>query len=53
MVRLTASSFVCTTPPKVKVIKPLFALVGHQPKDEVINPANASLSADLNDEIGL
>jgi hypothetical protein len=39
------------TPPKVKVNKPHFTLAGHQPKDTVIDPANASIAADLNDSI--
>jgi hypothetical protein len=51
IVRLGVSSFERTKPPKVKVWKPHFTLVGHQKKDETPNPANASLAADLNDSI--
>jgi hypothetical protein len=53
IVRLTTSSFERREPPKVKVWKPLFAIVGHQPRDEVIDPANASIAADMNDSVNL
>ena len=51
IVRLGTSSFERREPPKVKVWKPCFAIVGHQKKDDVIDPANASIAADLNDAI--
>jgi hypothetical protein len=51
IVRLTTSSFERREPPKVKVWKPCFAIVGHQKRDAVIDPANASTAADLNDSI--
>ena len=51
IVRLATSSFPRREPPKVKVWKPHFAIVGHQPKDTVIDPANASTAADLSDQI--
>jgi hypothetical protein len=51
IVRLGTSSFERREPPKVKVWKPCFAIVGHQKKDDIIDPANASIAADLNDAI--
>jgi hypothetical protein len=51
IVRLGTSSFERREPPKVKVWKPCFAIVGHQKKDDVIDPANASLARDLSDSI--
>jgi hypothetical protein len=51
IVRLGTSSFERRTPPKVKVVKPHFTIIGHQKKDEVIDPANASTAADFDDNI--
>jgi hypothetical protein len=51
IVQLDMSSFMRTEPPKVKVWKPHFTLKGHQPKDEALNLANASIAADLNDDL--
>jgi hypothetical protein len=51
IVKLGTRSFPRREPPKVKVWCPHFTIVGHQPKDAVIDPANASLSADLNDAV--
>jgi hypothetical protein len=51
IVKLGTSSFERREPPKVKVWKPHFTVVGHQPKDEIIDPANASLGADMSDRI--
>lgn len=51
IVKLQVSSFERREPPKVRVWKPVFAIVGHQPKNEIINPANADIAADLQDSI--
>jgi hypothetical protein len=51
IVRLGTSSFERREPPKVKVWKPCFAIVGHQKKDDIIDPANASTAADFDDAI--
>jgi hypothetical protein len=51
IVKLGTRSFPRREPPKVKVWCPHFTIVGHQPKDAVIDPSNASLSADLNDAV--
>ena len=51
IVRLATSSFERREPPKVKVWKPQFAIVGHQPKDEILNAANADIAADMSDQI--
>jgi hypothetical protein len=51
IVKLGTSSFERREPPKVKVWKPHFTVVGHQPKEGIVDPANASLSADMSDRI--
>lgn len=51
LVRLKTGSYERRDPPKVKVLKPVFAVVGHQPKTAMIEKTDATVNADMSDSI--
>jgi hypothetical protein len=51
LVKLKKSGYLRTSPPKVWVHKPVFTVVGHQPKSEIIGKTDASLRDDMNDSL--
>jgi hypothetical protein len=51
LIRLKSGSYERREPPKVRVHKPMFAVVGHQPKTTIIEKTDASIGADLSDKI--
>jgi hypothetical protein len=53
LVRLRAGGYERRDPPKVWVHKPVFAVVGHQAKSEVVSATAGNLADDLNDEVPL
>src|SRR5262249_33079907 len=51
LVRLKTGGYERRDPPKVWGHKPVFAIGGHQPKTETIQPTEASIADDMNDQI--
>jgi hypothetical protein len=51
LVKFKKGGYMRREPPKIWVHKPVFTIVGHQPKSEIIGATEASLADDMNDSL--